>query len=63
MKPFTIIAVAVLSFIAFAHLLRVLFGGEIIINGLYIPLWVSAIAIVFFAGLACMLWRESHPRK
>jgi hypothetical protein len=63
MKPFTIVSVAVLSFIAFAHLLRVIFGWEAIINGLYIPLWASAIAIVFFAGLACLLWRESYPRK
>ena len=63
MKPFTILSVAILSFIAFAHLLRVLFGWEVIINGVHIPLWASAIAIVFFAGLACMLWRESHPRK
>jgi hypothetical protein len=63
MKPFTNLSVAVLSFIAFAHLLRVLFGWDVIINGLYIPLWASAIAIVFFAGIACMLWRESHIRK
>jgi len=63
MKPFTIMSVAVLSFIALGHLLRVLFGWEAIINGLQIPLWASVIAIVFFAGLACMLWRESHPGK
>jgi len=63
MKPFTILSVALLSFIAFAHIFRILFGWEVIINGLHIPLWVSAIAIVLFAGLACMLWRESHIRK
>lgn len=63
MKPFTILSVAVLSFIALGHLLRMLFGWEAIINGVHIPLWASAIAVVFFAGLACMLWRESHPRK
>lgn len=63
MKPFTILAAAVLFFIAIGHLLRILFGWDVIINGIYIPLWASAIAIVFFAGLACMLWRESHSRK
>ncbi|MGA2332917.1 MAG: hypothetical protein ABSG75_14270 [Syntrophales bacterium] len=63
MKPFTIMSVAVLSFIAFGHLLRILFGWEAVINGVHIPLWASAIAIVFLAGLACMLWRESQPRK
>jgi hypothetical protein len=63
MKPFTILSVLVLSFIALGHLLRILFGWEIIINGVHLPLWASAIAILFLAGLACMLWRESHPRK
>ncbi|MGO9136919.1 MAG: hypothetical protein ACLP9S_01640 [Syntrophales bacterium] len=63
MKPFTIMSVAVLSFIALGHLLRILSGWEVIINGLRIPLWASAIAIVFFAALACMLWRESLSNK
>ena len=63
MKPFTIMSVAILSFIALGHLLRMLFGWEAIINSVHIPLWASAIAIVFFAGLACMLWRESRPNK
>jgi uncharacterized SAM-binding protein YcdF (DUF218 family) len=63
MKPFTILSVAVLSFIALGHLLRMLFGWEAIINGVHIPLWASAIAVVFCGGLAYMLWRESHPRK
>ena len=63
MKPFTILCTAVLSFIALAHILRMLFGWEVIINGLHVPLWASAIAIAFFAGLACMLWRESQPKK
>jgi membrane protein implicated in regulation of membrane protease activity len=63
MKPFTILSVAVLSFIALGHLLRMLFGWEAIINGAHIPLWASAIAFVIFSGLAYMLWRESRPNK
>jgi membrane protein implicated in regulation of membrane protease activity len=63
MKPFTIMSVAVLSFIALGHLLRMLFGWEAIINGVHIPLWASAIAFVIFSGLAYMLWRESRPNK
>ena len=63
MKPFTMLSVAVLSFIAFGHLLRIIFGWEAIINGIHIPPWASAIAVVFFAGLAGMLWRESHGRQ
>ena len=63
MKPFTIMSVAVLSFIALGHLLRILFGWEVIINGLRVPLWASTVAIAFFAALACMLWRESLSNK
>lgn len=63
MKPFTILSVAVLSLIALAHILRILFGWEVMINGLRIPLWASAIAIVFFAALAWMLRRESLSNK
>jgi ABC-type spermidine/putrescine transport system permease subunit II len=63
MKPFTIMSVAVLSFIAFGHLLRIILGWEAVINSLHIPLWASAIVFVIFTGLAYMLWRESQPRK
>jgi len=63
MKPFTILSVAVLAFIAFMHLLRMIFGWEVIINGFHIPPAASAFAIVIFGGLACMLWRESHRAK
>lgn len=63
MKPFTILSAAVLLFIALVHLLRIIFGWDVIINGHHIPLWASAIAIMFFTVLACMLWRESHPGK
>jgi hypothetical protein len=62
-KPFTIIAIVIFSFIAFAHLLRFFFCADIIINGIPIPLWVSAIAAVIFGALAYMLWRENRPEK
>ena len=63
MKPFTKVSVAILAFIAVAHLLRIISGWEIVINGVHIPLWVSAVAIPVFSVLAWMLWRESHGRQ
>ncbi len=63
MKPFTTIALVIFSFIAFAHLLRIFFRAEIIVNGIFIPLWVSAVASIIFGVLAYMLWRENHPEK
>jgi len=63
MKPFTIIAIVVFSFIALAHLLRFFFCADVIVNGIPIPLWASAIAAVISGGLAYMLWRENRPKK
>jgi hypothetical protein len=42
------------------HLLRLLFGWEVILNGMIIPLWISLPGFLFAAGLAVMLWRESR---
>jgi uncharacterized oligopeptide transporter (OPT) family protein len=63
MKPFTTIAILIFSLIAAAQLLRFLFRVEVIANGISIPLWPSALAAIFFGGLAYMLWREHHPQK
>jgi len=63
MKPFTTIAIVIFSLIAFAHLLRFFFCAEVNVNGISIPLWVSAIAAVISGGLAYMLWRENRPKK
>lgn len=60
MKPFTAAAVVVLALIALLHLLRIVLGWEVIVNGVAIPLWVSGVALVIAAGLAAMLWRESR---
>ena len=60
MKPFTAIATVIFIIIALAHLLRLLFGVELVVDGMIIPRWVSAVAPVFFAWLAWMLWREGQ---
>ena len=57
-KPFTLVAVAVLSLVSLLQLLRLLLGWEIAINGIMIPLWASGLAFVVAAGLATMVWRE-----
>jgi hypothetical protein len=63
MKPFTTIAIVIFSLIAIGHLIRMFFGWEVMIHNIYIPLWVSGIAVVIFVELAYMLWRESRQRK
>ena len=56
MKPFTKIAIAVFSLVAILHLLRLVFGWEVIVSGIIIPLWVSVIGLIVSGGLAFLLW-------
>jgi hypothetical protein len=59
-KPFTTIAVALLTLIALVHLLRLFAGWEVVVSGFVIPVWWSAIGLVIAGGLALMVWREAH---
>lgn len=62
MKPFTKIAIAVFSLVAVLHLLRLIFGWEVIISGIVVPLWISVAGFVIAGGLAVLLWREMKGR-
>ncbi len=59
-KPFTLLAVLVFAIVALVHLLRLVFGWEVTINGAAVPLWASVPGIVIAAGLAAGLWWESR---
>ena len=59
-KPFTLIAVGLLSLIAVLQLLRFVFGWQITVNGVGIPVWASGIAFVVAAGLAVTVWLEAR---
>ena len=63
MKPFTTIAIVFFSLAAALHVLRLIFGWEVVINGLVMPMWVSVIGLIVAGGLAVMVWRESLPEK
>jgi hypothetical protein len=60
MKPFTAATLAILALVAIVHVLRLLLGWSVTINGTDIPMWVSAVAFVITAGLAVGLWRETR---
>ena len=62
MKPFTTLAVAILSLMSLLQLTRFVQGWEVTINGVIVPVWVSGLAFIVLAGLAAMLWRESHTK-
>jgi hypothetical protein len=60
MKPFTAATLVILALVAIVHVLRLLFGWSVTINGTDIPMWVSVVAFVMTAGLAVGLWRETR---
>jgi hypothetical protein len=60
MKTFTLLSIIVFSLMAIVQLARLILGWEVTVNGVSIPVWVSAIAFVVTGGLAVMLWREAH---
>lgn len=60
MKPFSLIAAAVLALVALLQLLRVIQGWSVVVGGLAIPLWASALACLIAAVLAAMVWREAR---
>jgi len=59
-KPFTHIAIFLLSLIAVLQLLRFVLGWEVTLNGMILPVWLSAVAGVVAGGLAVMLWLETR---
>jgi len=59
MKPFATANVAILALVAIVHLVRLLAGWSVSVNGIDIPMWVSVVALAVAGGLALGLWRES----
>jgi hypothetical protein len=60
MKPFTTIAIAVFTLVAIVHLLRLVFGWEVVVTGYVVPVWWSALGLIVAGGLALMVWREAR---
>jgi hypothetical protein len=62
-KPFTVIAIVIFLLMGALHVLRLIFGWEVVINGLVMPMWGSVVGLIVAGGLAVMLWRESSLEK
>jgi hypothetical protein len=63
MKPITNLAIAIFILIAVMHLMRLVFGWGVTLNGLVIPMWVSVMALLIAGALAYFLWREAYKSK
>jgi len=59
MKPFTVIAIAIFCLMSIMHILRLIYGWEISLSGIQIPIWISSIAAIATGVIAYMLWSES----
>jgi len=59
MKPITRIAIAIFTIVALVHVIRLVFGWNLIINGVSIPLWASLVGAAIAGALAAGLWREA----
>jgi hypothetical protein len=60
MKPAALVAVVFLLLVACLHLVRVVLRVTVLAGGVAIPMWMSWVALLFTAGLALLLWRESR---
>lgn len=60
MKPFTSLAILLLSAISLLQLLRAAMGWAVTVNGWPVPAWISGVACVVAGVTAAMLWRESR---
>jgi hypothetical protein len=59
-KPFTAVAIVILSLMALLQLVRIILRWTVIVNGIAIPLWVSGIAVLVAGTCAVMLAREAR---
>ena len=59
-KPFSTVGALVFALVAVLQLLRFLSRWEVVINGMSVPFWASAIAFLVAAVLAVTIWREAH---
>lgn len=58
MKPAILIAAVLLSLVAVAHLLRIIFGVVFIVGDVTVSMWPSGVAVLVAGGVAFALWRE-----
>ncbi len=62
-KPFTTVTVFVFIVVASVHVLRLLYGWEVLINGAEVSMWISVLGAIIAGGLAFAVWRELRHGK
>ena len=59
-KPFTTIAVVAFAVICLVHVLRIIFGWEVVIDHNVVPIWISGVGALLSGLLAVMVWKEGR---
>lgn len=59
MKAGSLLAIVIFVLVAVAHLLRLVFQTEVVVDGYVVPQWVSVVGLIVPAAVAFLLWRES----
>ena len=63
MKASAIVAVIFLLLVSVAHLFRLIFQAQIMVNTFAVPMWMSAAACIVTAVLAIWLWTDNRKRE
>ena len=62
MKRASLLASILLCIVALGHLLRLVFGVEVLVGGRVIPFWVSVVGVLVPTALAVALCMESRSQ-
>ena len=63
MKASAIVTVIFLLIVSAAHLFRLIFQAQIMVNTFAVPMWMSAAACIVTAALAIWLWMDNRKRE
>jgi Na+/proline symporter len=62
-KTGSLLAFIIFILVALAHLLRLIYSSEIIVDGYVVPQWVSVVGLIVPAFVAYLLWKEGRPSQ
>lgn len=60
MKLGSRLAMILLTLVALLHLFRLIFGVQVTIDTMAVPMWASVVATVVPGTVALLIWRESR---
>ena len=55
------VAGAIFALMCLIQLLRLVTRVEVFVDGHQLPLWLSALAVIFAGGLSLWMWKLSRP--